>query len=661
MKIINLKLGNFQGIKSKEFNFEGKSASIYGDNATGKSTVFNALTWLLFDKASTGAKNFTPKTKSKDGDLHYLDHSSEGSFRTDDGRIVTLKKVFHENYKRKRGSASEEFDGHSIDYYIDGVPVKQNEYDDFLLSVCGDSAEKMKMLTMPDYFSEGMSWESRRRILLEICGDISDEEVIGQTPALKDLKKYLLKDGTADQYYSVDDYKAIAGGKKAEINRELREIPGRIDEANLAMADVEGLDLKIIDTEIVDLRAAVNEIEKQKVIALSEDGAKLTQDKKVIELNNKLETARAKYQSNINDHNAESRVITYDIDNELFNNKRDLSDAEFKLMTAKTALDIVKSDRDGLVAKYQFIKAETWDEGKETCPTCKQSLPAEDVEKIREEFNKKKSQRLEEINAQGQRVASIDMISDLRVDVEKYEMLIEKYNTAIKGNEEQLDVYKTKLVVQPPFEASDEYKNIQAEIIELNSIVSNAVDAMDVTTRKFDEKIKQINDEIQNKTFNNEYKKSQLKIAENQKTRIKTLEESEKSLSREFEDIEKGIFLCELFIKSKVSFLTDKINSKFQSVRFRLFIEQQNGGIREDCEVMIPSEGRLVPYVFSNNAARINSGLEIISTLSKHWGLSLPIFVDNAESVTRLNTMDDIQVIRLVVSEPDKELRLVVE
>jgi len=103
MRLKTLVLENFQGMKSATFDFEGQSASIFGENATGKTTVFNAVTWLLFDRPSTGAKNFTPKTKGPTGDLHYLDHSAEGQFIMDDGRLVTLRKVFHENYKKKRG------------------------------------------------------------------------------------------------------------------------------------------------------------------------------------------------------------------------------------------------------------------------------------------------------------------------------------------------------------------------------------------------------------------------------------------------------------------------------------------------------------------------------------------------------------------------------
>jgi len=155
-----LYLFNFQGIRELRLDFGGNNAVIYGDNATGKTTIFNAITWLLFDKASTGAKNFTPKTKDANGhDVHYLEHGVEACFILADGQVLTLKKVYKEVYKTKRGSAREEFNGHEIDYSIEGVPAKEKEYVAALAEYIGE-ADQVKMLTMPDYFSDEMSWRS---------------------------------------------------------------------------------------------------------------------------------------------------------------------------------------------------------------------------------------------------------------------------------------------------------------------------------------------------------------------------------------------------------------------------------------------------------------------------------------------------------------------
>src|SRR5690554_4687936 len=137
MKLLQLKLSNFQGIKDFEFNPEGKNTSVYGTNATGKTTLYNAFTWLLFDKASTGEKGFSPKTKDEDGqDKHYLENRVEGKFKLDDGQIITFGKVLKENWVKKRGSSLEAFSGHTTDYYIDGVPVNKSEYDGRLSQIC---------------------------------------------------------------------------------------------------------------------------------------------------------------------------------------------------------------------------------------------------------------------------------------------------------------------------------------------------------------------------------------------------------------------------------------------------------------------------------------------------------------------------------------------
>ena len=68
----------------------------------------------------------------------------------------------------------------------------------------------------------------------------------------------------------------------------------------------------------------------------------------------------------------------------------------------------------------------------------------------------------------------------------------------------------------------------------------------------------------------------------------------------------------------------------------------------------------MVPYSTANKAAVVNAGLEIIATLSRHYGVRLPIVVDNAESVTELLPVDS-QVIRLVVSAEDESLRVEVD
>jgi hypothetical protein len=135
--------------------------------------------------------------------------------------------------------------------------------------------------------------------------------------------------------------------------------------------------------------------------------------------------------------------------------------------------------------------------------------------------------------------------------------------------------------------------------------------------------------------------------------RIKELKAEEKRLAAEYERLEREVFLIEAFVRAKVRLLTDRINSRFKLARFKLFNVLVNGSVEECCETLY--EG--VPYGTAlNRGARLNVGLDIINTLTEHYGFIAPVWVDNAEAVTRLIPVRG-QLIRLIVSEPDKRLR----
>ena len=96
IKISNLKLKNFKGIKNLEINFEGKNANIYGKNATGKTTVFDAFKWLFFDKDSSDRKDFNIKTLDENNKpIHFLEHEVEAILLID-GVDMTFKKMLKE-------------------------------------------------------------------------------------------------------------------------------------------------------------------------------------------------------------------------------------------------------------------------------------------------------------------------------------------------------------------------------------------------------------------------------------------------------------------------------------------------------------------------------------------------------------------------------------
>ena len=138
------------------------------------------------------------------------------------------------------------------------------------------------------------------------------------------------------------------------------------------------------------------------------------------------------------------------------------------------------------------------------------------------------------------------------------------------------------------------------------------------------------------------------------KKRIAELQAEQRTAAAEVEQMDRLIAMCEEFTRYRVQAITESVNSRFRLTRWRLFTEQVNGGLADCCE---PMDRNGSTFEGTNNAMKINIGMDIIDTLSAHFGRRVPLFVDNAESVTHLQPIGS-QVVRLVVSEQDKELRI---
>ena len=99
--------------------------------------------------------------------------------------------------------------------------------------------------------------------------------------------------------------------------------------------------------------------------------------------------------------------------------------------------------------------------------------------------------------------------------------------------------------------------------------------------------------------------------------------------------------------------LEQRINGRFKLVKFKMFEEQINGGKTETCITLING----VPYSDANTASKIQAGIDIINTLSEHYDIKAPIWVDNKESVVKL-PYTECQLINLIVSAEDSKLRV---
>lgn len=633
MNIKTMKLENFAGVSDLTIDFDSKCTFIYGDNGTGKTTVFNAFTWLLTGKASTGAANFTPKTEG----THGLEHSVTATIISND-KEFTLKRTFHEVYKKKRGAAKEEFAGHATDYYIDGVLTKEKDFTKFIEEHIG-TPDIIKELSLPEYFSEGESWQNRRQTLLNICGDVSDDDVIASDSELEILPSVL-------NGRSVDDYIKIVTAEMKGLNKQIDTIPARIDEASKAIPDAMPNSTR---EELIAERAdIVIERDKLKADYSEATHGSVAYNQKLFKLRSELQQASLDYKKEIADKTDKAQRAIETVRREYNTLQDKMTELKKKAQEAAGVVDDMIARRDSLIEEYKHIKAQTW-EGSNICPTCGQLLPDEKVQEAKESFNIAKASALEENIAHG-KMCSKEKIEELKKTA--FDLLEEYENTgstaeSVKAHlQELIDASK---VTYPAFEETDTYKELNAKIDSLNpeEVAEDTKEELKNRIAELDDKLAAIEKSI-----------TLYDAKEKQEARVAELKEEAHALSVKYEHkaIERN--LCEKFIITKVKLLDDKINNFFSSVRFKLFSEQINGGIKEDCEVLIPCGDNLIPYAFANHAARINAGLEIISLLSSKYNVTVPVFIDNAESITHLDSYDNLQLINLVVSEPDKKLRI---
>jgi DNA repair exonuclease SbcCD ATPase subunit len=632
IKINNLTLKNFKGIIYLEINAGGTDLKIYGDNATGKTTVFDAFTWLLFGKDSLGRSDFGIKTQDENGNvIHNLEHTVECELSIDE-IILTLKKTYVEKWTKKRGSADTEFSGHETKYFINEVPSTKKEYEQKIAGFIDENL--FKTITNPLYFNEHLKWQDRRAILLNLCnGGISDTDILARSPEFSPLLDEL-------KGRTVQEYGKIIKGKQGAINDELKAIPQRISEATLAIpeavAEVDESAKAVIESEIADLNAEIVAIKSGSGVVGAENTLRELREKKV--------------------RTEISRCDTFEIDQELSVANRKRDDARYQIKTTESRICHIDVDIQTAEAQADALRKE-WHEVNEKqytdsgiCPTCGQNLPDEQIASAKAKFNTARAEKLDSISEKGKRIKAdneerqktrlelVENIDTLKKSVDDYTAEIEKLTAQKEKIKAEFDAVKEK-----------EIAAINASIAELEKTGQNATDAIQLKIYPIQEQIA----EKRAKLSEIDKAIAGRDLAEKQKQRIADLSADEKRLAMEYADLDKIAYLIDKFTKYKVDLLSEEINSHFQYAKFKLFEEQINGGIAECCEVTYKG----VDYSDLNNAGRINIGLDIINTLCRVNGKTAPIIIDNAESITAI-TPTNAQTICLIVSADDDALRV---
>jgi hypothetical protein len=643
MKLKQLALTNFQGIRSFTIDTDGgKNVSIFADNAVGKTTIYNAFLWLLFEKNSLGAKDFEIKTRDESGEVvPAINHEVEAVLEID-GKDVTLKRVFLEKFTKKRGSAVSEFTGHVTEHFIDGVPKTKGEYQAFIDSI---APEKLFMvLTSPTYFNEQLEWKERRRMLVGLCPEITDADIFHKRPDLEPLRAII---ATRD----IDDAKKVEMATRKKVNEELTGIPGRIDEATRAIPENSTGNLEQLATKAQKLAKEIDTLRESKIAIIS-GGDVAQKQKEMAEIENDILTLRNKHLSAAGSSCEAERQQLHELANEVQRLELQIDADKRKLEALARKVEEHKALSRNIAGRWTEQNSQMFVAGG-NCPTCGQDYPDHLLHKQEADFNRTKATAMELIAKEGQ--ANESAWKESEVTMLNLDTKISETCREVEEKRKAADQVRAIIASKatpPPVETLPEFLEMdgkrQVLAQQLADLTAGNTDAVAKVTAEITERQRGL-DEI-NATI------TAIESAEAQRRRIDELKAREKELAEHFEQSEHVLYLIEQFIQAKVGMLEESINGKFEMVRWRLFENQVNGGIAETCVCTVGG----VPYGSINNGARIQAGLDIVKTLSWSYGIEAPVWVDNRESVTSLPAMP-CQTISLVVSEADKALRINIE
>lgn len=641
MLLKKIVINNFKGIKEKVIEFDEKSTAIVGKNGAGKTTVYDAFCWCLFNKDSQDKANFDIK-----------------NYDTDE-KAETYVEVFHESgsFARKyyRKEKKETFQGivtislkPEYDYFVDGVSTPATKFNKKVSELVGEDTENFKILSNIYYFLSIMPWKKRREFLFSIFGKVSDEKIL----EMKEFKELLEYSGGK----SIEDVKKVLMFEIKKTEEALKEIPIQITENEKNKSSVTEKEKDVAEKDIAELKNEINKHEKE-ISALSE------KDKSVIESRIiELENEKQALYNNIQKENLEISAEFNEEKNKLSEKinlySKQINDLEIKKNNIELANNQMKkkeeadkkelasliTERDGLRNKFFEVKERKFNPDEQICSCCGQKYPDEEIGKRKERFEDNIEKELEALKKRGSEINSkIDELSSLKYAYQDFDnKLIEDLKELKKEAEKQLSEINDKI-------KSSQKKADTTEIDNKISVERNKIKELESgneeVKKELKEKIAVLKKQIEEKEEIIISFKQNLKFIK----RSEEINKEEERLNEISQSLATWKNKIDLFEKKKCELNEKIVNDNFKTIKFKLFDIQINGGINLICEAMIDGS----PFNSNlNTGARILAGIELIEVISEKLNIKLPVFVDNRESLTS-EIESDLQIISLIASESE--------
>lgn len=618
---INIKkmdIVNFKGIRRQEVIFNGDITNIMGGNGTGKTSIFDAFLWLLFGKDSQNRKEFSIKTlDGKGNEIPKIEHSVTGIFEIE-GKSIVLKKALNEKWGKKRGCLEECFLGNEYDYEINGVNVKQWEYQNKIAEIIDE--EVFRLITNPMLFC-GSKWQIQRKILMDIAELGSDYEIALKT-GMAEPERLIEK--------NADERLKELSALKKKILKEADTIPVRIDEIRQLIGSEEKRSAVEAEAEIREVKEKIFSVENEISLFKTNDGAKREAELKLKRAEAELEKKRAEYEEEAAEIKSRNANRRYEKQKEISRIKYTIEDCERAIENIKRKISEKKRTSESMKEEYERVKKTAFDD---KCPYCGRVWEESCRKEKADAFENSRNERLEEIGEKIKNAASEIILMEKELEIklkETEELKVELISTEESASEENMPYIDLS-------EYREEVENAKRELIKCRVDTSeqeNEIRILNIKLRELERELYDINSEAG-------YRK-----------RIEELQKAEKEKREAVYKTELQERELREFTEAKINILDREINSKFRTVKFKLFDYQINGGYTECCEATVNG----VPYRDLNNAMKINAGLDIIRTLQRHYDTYVPVFVDNRESINELGLIDS-QIICLEVTR-DRSLRI---
>lgn len=633
MILKSLTLENFMGYKEKTVEFDNDT-TISGKHKIGKTTIGTAYAFVFTGKDIYG-NELNPMTKDGEGKRKNNLTSSAECVVEIEGKDYTLKRSVVEKYAKDKVTVN----GYTTKYEIDSDDYMASKYNQFLFQLFEEVdyksfVKKFTLLTSIDAF-DSYGTSEKRAELINVAGEVSNLDIINSNPEFKPLLELADGDSIDKREITVKKQIKVLSDEIEEINpkieENLRNLPELTDTTQIEA------EIKTIDEDIAVEKKEVERLDsitikhnenstalfgKRNELSVIKQSIDKNIDAPRISLEEKQTAARKEYKQLKNSLDEKQEELI-----ELNDFVANSNDEVAKMKTDLQALRDENTETSKKQVKFDDIDC--------NCPTCKQSLPTENIDTLKAEmvanFDRIKQDAINKVNAKGKALVEkkealeLKIKNTLEIKIPACTEFIANLQKSVGESIEKGKKISTELesLESSGFVPTKEYTDVEDECNKMQKEIESYI-APDKT------KVESTISQLEEKKANLRASMGGKETYDNLIKRNKELKAEHKNKSDDKTKKEGFIDIIKKFRKIKVQMIEESVKSKFKMVSFKLFEDNLNGdGYKDCCDMMV--NGITIKDGL-NTADVMNGGLDIINTLSNHYNMCLPVFMDRGES-----------------------------